>query len=801
MHKNYWWIAPYNYIQVEVEENSVQHTILRDAYSQLKPVGNGTYLIKLHKNFPKPEDFFASINKKIRKYSISPKDMFREKLTVERTFDDLKNISVSVLPSVIDFKPPKKARGKKKKDGVAALKSIGVKSIFDVLFTLPRKYIDQTDPKTDFSDVEEKELIVIMGTVVKSQSYQGSFPRTSLLVEVAPRVVIEAVFFRQPWIAKQYRKGARVVVNGKFGYYRGNPQVTAVSIENDDENTRPVIPVYKQSISQGVTTKFLEHVIEDAFRIAGTISTPDFIDDIIPRNVVSIVRNVHFPGTMDTMKTAREHMAIYEMSLMQSVVQNNKKSGRKSETVVSSANPSRPLLHDVITRHVPFTLTDDQSKAVDEMTDMMDKGHAETVLLSADVGAGKTIIAQLAAVRAVEAGNQAVLAAPTEVLARQLYDKTAELLRDVPGVEVAFLSGNTKATERKELEKRIKSGEIDIVVGTHVVLTHYEMYNSLGFVCIDEQHKFGAEQRTAVSEALSSFDGRSPVVMQQTATPIPRSMAHGMFGGIHMIRLQQKPSGRKPIKTKWVNQSPSAVSKDKNNIVWRTLDKQIKAGNQAFVIAPFVTDSAFMEDVSSVETLHKQLSTKVFPKRNVAMIHGKMKAQDIEETMQKVRAKEYDIVVASTVVEVGVDIPDATFIVIMSADRLGVASLHQLRGRVGRNSKQSYCVLVSGSESEQSQERMQALEKTNDGFELAEFDLQIRGSGKLFGSKQAGDSEIRFAHDFLTPEIMQTSYERACGVVYSSKPNAQEEVDKVVRSAEQYFDTSFSGADMNGILL
>ena len=802
MEKNrfYWWVTENNHIKVHALEGSKQQKVLSKVTASCEKIGKDTFFIDTSvADIFYPRGFFAKLNRAFARHGIDPKEHFRERLNVPRSFEELKSISITNLECVHEFKPPRNKKNSAANSAPNLLKKIGIESVFDAIFYLPRKYIDQTNPIESFAGLFPGENVVVVGEVESAYTSNGRIPRTVVNVKVSDSTTVEVVFFRQPWIARITKKGTSVVVNGKYGEYRGKPQVSGVSIERNSADTKPVVPVYKQSPQNGMTTKFLSKVVAESLDLAGNIKTPDYLDDVLNRNIVNVLRKVHEPETIQEQEEAREDMALYEMVLLQSLIQYNNSISPTASTVVSAENHKDPIVKELIAKHLPFVLTSDQHTAVERLCDELASGSAENILLSADVGAGKTIIAQLGALRAVEAGSQAVLAAPTEVLARQLYEKTVDLVSYRDDIKVAYLTGKTKAKERKELEKCISSGEVDIVVGTHVTLSNPHMYNSLGFVCIDEQHKFGAAQRSAISEAISSKTNsdknKTPVVMQQTATPIPRSMAQGLFGSMSILRLSQKPNGRKPILTKWVRRSPSFMSHKKDDAVWKSLDKEIDKGNQAFVIAPFVTDSAFIEDVSSVEALYESLSTKVFPHRRIAVIHGKMKSQDVEETMKKVRNKEYDIVIASTVVEVGVDIPDATFIAIMSADRLGIASLHQLRGRVGRNDKQSYCVLVSNSESENSVSRMQALESSNDGFELAEMDLKNRGAGKLLGSEQSGESEIRFSNDIMYPELLQLSYDKAREMIVSSRS------DIALKDAESYFGKDIVSSDFNSILI
>lgn len=779
--KNRWWRTSYDKICVQVDEKSPALVVLKKKLT-LKKVSPNTFIFKPPKN-TEVDKIFNSLNKIIRTNSTMKKagvEEFRKKqYGISRSFEELQHMSLKDFSAIKNFKKPRNI--KKKINPIEELKKIGIESVYDVLFYLPRRYIDRTNPIEDFSNMVD-ENVIIVGTITNIYTAAGRIPRTIITVKLKTKS-IDVVFFRQPWLSKIYREGNSIIISGKYNIYRGKGQISGSTIDKNEATSKPVVPIYSQLPRKGLSTNFFESLIDEALAEAGTVRTPSYMKGEIGSNLASIMQKVHSPQTMSEMEKAYEDMALYELTLLQSMfakqsIKDQEQGGKN--TVISKSNKDKPLLQTMLSKHMPFNLTDDQKKGVQIVVKEMSTGHASNVLLSADVGAGKTIIAQLAALRAVEAGHQAAIAAPTSVLAKQLYDKTADLFSCFPDIKVVYLSGNMKAAERRELETQIKNGEADIIVGTHVVLSNPDLYKSLAFVCIDEQHKFGAQQRTAINKALSSTHDGSPVIMQQTATPIPRSMAQTMFGGMTMIRLQQKPSGRLPIKTTWVKDTAKEIFDDKEHPLWKKMNNELSKGNQAFVIAPFVTDSSFMEDVSSVETLYKDIN-KLFPKLRVAMIHGKMKTDDIDEVMEEVRAKKFDVVVASTVVEVGVDIPDATFISIFSADRLGIASLHQLRGRVGRNSKQSYCALVANGESEMSAKRLIAMENSNDGFELAEEDLKNRGAGHLLGTKQHGDSEMHFAVNALTPEIL----EKANNLAQLSVKNNT--IDNAIEDAKVYF--------------
>lgn len=792
-----WWKIGYGRLCVSFESNSAYSEVLAKYNPQY--IKDDLYMLNISSiKAVSAEKFFRDVNRELSKnYGLDATQLFAKQkpVLVERNLEDLKGFPISECLAVVNYKPPY-ALAKKNINIVDSLQKIGIETMYDMLFYLPRKYVDRTNPVRNFDNIVIGESIVIMGTVVSSFTSNGKISRTMLKVDVGGGTVIDCVFFRQPWIGNSFKNGSDVVVVGKFNEWNNKPQIMGSSIERNDYSSKPVVPIYKQLPAKGLTSAFFERLAQEVVEELGNVKVPNYMSDYLSGSLSKYFKNIHNPQTMKHVEISSNKLALYELTLLQTVIQHRNDMTTGVSTVKSVSNENNALVETLVNNHLPFTLTSEQQDAVAMVHKEMESGSAQNILLSADVGAGKTIIAQLAALRAVEAGHQAVLAAPTEVLARQLFDKTVALLSHDKEITVEFLSGSIKAKQRKEIEKRVKDGEVDIVVGTHLTLTNSSMYKSLGFVCIDEQHKFGAAQRTAISQSLSSFDGSSPVIMQQTATPIPRSMAQSLFGGMTMIRIRQKPQGRKPIRTKWVNAKPDHVMSKKNNSIWNTMERELNKGNQAFIIAPFVTDSAFMEDVSSVETVFSELK-KVFPQRKnkIAMIHGKMKPEAIEETMKKVQNKEYDIIVASTVVEVGVDVPDATFITIMSADRLGIASLHQLRGRVGRNDKQSYCVLVAYEPSPQGVSRLQAMENNNDGFALAEEDLKTRGSGLILGSKQSGESELKFTQNALNPELISVSHDLARSVIFSTDKNI------ALKDAQAYFGNNVDNVGMNGLLI
>jgi ATP-dependent DNA helicase RecG len=453
---------------------------------------------------------------------------------------------------------------------------------------------------------------------------------------------------------------------------------------------------------------------------------------------------LHFPSSLDRHYEAVDTLAYYELVYMQLIIQETKEKSEVRPGIIQAASDRKLQVKAI--RSLPFELTKSQKRAVVEMNKKLSGDSPSSTLLNADTGSGKTVVAQLACLRAVEAGNQAVLLGPTDILGRQLFATFEKLVKQLEGfgetVRIAYLGGNMKVRDKKPILKAIKDGEIDVVIGTHAVLADSVEYKSLGFVAIDEQQKFGAEQRTKLLNTRS--DNRVPDLLMQSATPIPRSTAQVFYGDMDMIELKEKPPGRIPIVTEWIQEDPVEISQQLVNPLWTDIQNEAAQGNQIFVITPMVSESDKI-DAASVEKTFKNLKEISLPGLRIAYAHGQMKGDEQKTVMEEFRAKKYDVLVASTVVEVGVDIPDATRVVILSADRLGASSLHQIRGRVGRNSKPSKCYLVSLGKTENSQLRLQSLVDSEDGFEIAKVDLAIRGEGKMFSVEQSGRSEMIFA--------------------------------------------------------
>lgn len=658
------------------------------------------------------------------------------------TLESLKNISVGELnvvkANVRGYKASKSAKTVKDQ-----LESFGISTLYDLMSWLPKRYIDKTEPQ-DLRDLIPDEKATVVGIV----SHVSELSNKAVIFEITTGSgsVIPVTFWRQFWLKNKFPVGTEVLVTGKFVLWNKRPQLNGDSIESLKEaSLLPIVPVYKQSETKGITTTFLLTAVRELFMRLTEITLPEYmtLDNSKRMDYHEAYQELHLPSSLSHHRKVIDTLAYYELLYMQLLIQEAKEIS-DSRPGISMTESKRKLVNKAV-KTLPFKLTNDQVSAVKTLITSMKDSIPSSTLLSADVGSGKTLVAQLAALHAVDNGFQSVIVGPTEVLAKQLFNTFSNIANNLSNVgenvNVAYLSGSLKAAEKKAIYKGLADGSIDILVGTHGVMSDKIIYKNLGFIAIDEQQKFGANQRSALLE--SRIDGRIPDILMQTATPIPRSTAQVFYGDIDMIVMTEKPPGRIPIETIWLQDDPNEIIEQVISPLWIDIDSEISKGNQVFVITPMVKENMKV-DAASVErtfnTLRKTLHTA-----NVGFVHGQMK-QDVQaETMQAFRDKKYDVLVASTVVEVGVDIPDATRVIVLSADRLGASSLHQIRGRVGRNNKPSKCYLVSLGLTPNSQLRLQSLVDNDDGFNVAQADLSVRGEGQIFSTNQSGASEMVFA--------------------------------------------------------
>jgi ATP-dependent DNA helicase RecG len=545
---------------------------------------------------------------------------------------------------------------------------------------------------------------------------------------------VRLVWFNQPYRAKNTKHAQQYYIAGEYGLRRGrfsilNPAAELVS--NFPVNTARIIPIYRET--KGLKSHSIRKLVREALMNVKTL--PEYLPNwlVSEQGLVThtqAVTEMHFPSSPEALQLAKLRLGfeeVFELSL--AALLNKYELAHEHALLI----PFKEKLAKDFVASLPFKLTDAQRKVVWKIYKDMELSYPMNRLIEGDVGSGKTVVAAMAALMAMEQGFQVAFMAPTEILARQHAETLFNLLSSVNyGDLVGLLIGGMSTNQKDLARERIARGDIRLIVGTHALITEKVDMHKLGLIIIDEQHRFGVDQR----KKLQAKAGHMPHVLHMTATPIPRTLALTLYGELDISVLDEMPIGRQPIITKLV--SPNSRAR-----IYEKVDKEIEIGRQIFVVCPLITDSETSEG-KSVEEVYEKMK-KQFRKRRVAMLHGQLKPREKDEIMQKFVAKEYDILVSTTVIEVGVDVPNASVMLIEGADRFGLAQIHQLRGRVGRGNWQSYCFLML-SDNNAPTPRMRALESTTDGFKLAELDLRLRGPGAIYGLSQHGALDLRVAN-------------------------------------------------------
>lgn len=607
----------------------------------------------------------------------------------------------------------------------AALGSLGIYSIYDLLFYFPFRYDElQTLPLDQIMDDQK----VMLKGIVATEAFVSRFGYKKSRLSFKMRIdhdVIMVNFFNQPWLKNKIEIGQEVAIYGKYNVARQS--LTAFKFVAAKENDSGMAPIYP--VNRHVKQKKLVDLIN--------VAIDDFIDqvqDIVPEKLRQeyrllkdqvIIEKMHHPKNSHEAELAKRsaifrEFFIFELQLALLTRNNGKQMGYAKKYDLTEIAQ--------LTKSLPFELSDDQKHVVNEIfADMHSDGQMRR-LLQGDVGSGKTVVAVYAIFAAITAGYQAALMVPTEILATQHFKKIDELLRPL-GVRVALLTGNTKTLERREIYRELTDGTINVVIGTHALIQDSVIFKKLGLVIIDEQHRFGVGQRQALINK-----GDQPDILAMTATPIPRTLALTVYGDMTVSEIHHLPAGRKPIISTW---KTSSQMKE----VYRQMQEQLNQGFQIYAVTPLITESETL-DLKNAEELHEKLSHD-FPDQKVVLLHGQMPGAQKDEIMAAFAAGEINILVTTSVIEVGVDVANANMMVIYNADRFGLSQLHQLRGRIGRGQTQSYCVFLADPKTDSGKARMKIIASTNDGFKLAEEDLKMRGEGDLFGKAQSGLPEFR----------------------------------------------------------
>ena len=613
----------------------------------------------------------------------------------------------------------------------AQLAAAGLRTVHDLLTFLPRTY-------EDYSQVSKISEIAPGKVTVKARCEKvetrpvrrGMKVTTATLADDSGK--IQAVWFNQPYRAAQLAGGAEFVFSGEFEFSYNRYQLTNPSAEKASDVSRgdqAVVPVYRAVA--GLKTALVRKLLAELRPLITML--PETLPETIVKeeklfSYSDALRGMHFPETHEEADAARERLAFEELFQLLLASQLNKQENAKLEGWQIPF--SKSVVKEFVSQ-LPFALTNAQRIAAWDILQDFENAVPMNRLLQGDVGSGKTVVAGLAARQAAHEGFQTALMAPTEILANQ-HAATLDTLLAPFGVRVGLLTGSVKGKARQALYTAISEGEVDVVVGTHALIQSGVDFHKLGFVVIDEQHRFGVAQR----QELLKKSVKMPHLLAMTATPIPRSLALTVYGELDISILNEKPANRKPIETKiW---SPN--SRPQLNTL---IDKEIAKGRQAYVICNLI-DSNPDNDLKSVEAEYKRLRNSVFKHRTIGLLHGRLTPAEKDEVMQSFASGKLDILVSTTVVEVGVDVPNATVMLIEDGDRFGLAQLHQLRGRVGRSEHQSYCYIVP-SDSKKPSQRLKEIEKSNDGFYLAEVDLKLRGPGEIYGRSQHGALNLQVA--------------------------------------------------------
>lgn len=659
------------------------------------------------------------------------------------------------------------------------LNTLNIFTVNDLLSTFPSRY--EHHQVLPLSDLIHEQKATIQGTIVADSlvSFFGKKKSRLTFPLQVDQVIVKVIMFNRHFLKSQLLAGKTVTVTGKWDQYR--QQLIAehhfIGEKGEDE---PIEPVYllRQVIPSHRFKKLISQALNDY-----ESHIPEFLPDtylekykLISRQYA--LRHIHFPASFKHLKQAKRRLVYDELLLFQLKLQAIKKYNRQA-TVGQKKLGDKDKVTTFI-NELPFQLTKAQLKALDHIMTDLTSPYRMHRLLQGDVGSGKTIVAAIGIYLTQTAGAQSALMVPTEILAEQHYQGLSQLFGN--RLSIALLTGSVKGKKRREILHELKEGTIDIIVGTHALIQDEVNFHQLGFVVIDEQHRFGVNQRKTLREK-----GMDPDVLFMTATPIPRTLAITSFGDMDVSMIDEMPIGRKPVETFWV----------KENMLERILNfirKEVTTGHQAYIVTPLIEESDQM-DIQNAVDLYQKLEAHYQGAVSLGLLHGRLMNDEKESIMKHFTAHEIDVLVSTTVIEVGVNVPNATVMVIYDAERFGLSQLHQLRGRVGRSDKQSYCILIADPKGDVGKERMRIMTETTNGFELAEYDLKLRGPGDFFGRKQSGLPEFKLADLVEDYRALETARQDATEIIYGdlleSDPRYKglnKHVKQILKAYQQGFD-------------
>jgi ATP-dependent DNA helicase RecG len=655
------------------------------------------------------------------------------------------------------------------------LKNLGLETVEDLVFYFPFRYEDYSQIKP-IQKVVPNEPVTVKGKIqliANRRSYRRRTTVTEALVG-DDTGSIKVVWFNQPFLTKNLKVGDEVFLSGKLDETR--VQMISPDYEKASSNTihtARIVPVYH--LTQGLTQKQLRFLLSQALPVIRQLEEFMPVDLLKKYKLVSLhaaLQQIHFPNSLDQTAKARQRLKFDELFLIQLAIQKAKQELKQNKALkIAFVEKATKDFVDSL----PFMLTDDQKKCSWEIIQDLEQEKLMNRLLEGDVGSGKTVVVSLAILNVIKNGYKTVLMAPTEILAAQHYETLQKLFKKQK-FSICLFTGSRREVNGDKLTKiklleQLAAGEVDLIIGTHAVIQDNVQIKDLALVIVDEQHRFGVSQRKALVERDKEND-LLPHFLSMTATPIPRSLVLTLYGDLDLSIIKQMPPGRKPIKTK-------VVYEQQRNESYSFIRDEIKAGRQVFVICPLIDPSDKL-GVKSVKQEHERLDNQVFPDLNIGLMHGRLKSKEKSDTMQKFLNKEYDILVSTSVIEVGIDVPNATIMMIEGADRFGLAQLHQFRGRVGRGEHQSYCYLFCETASPESKKRLKYMEDCHDGFSLAEKDLELRGPGEVYGVRQSGLPDLKIA-SLADVKIIKAAQQEAQTLVATGLP---EQLEKKLQKVE-----------------
>lgn len=650
----------------------------------------------------------------------------------------------------------------------ALFQRLGVRTVADLLEYYPKRYEDRRLVKK-IDSLEQDSMVTVQGRIIRWEEIK---PRSNLSIIKAwitdGSGTLPAVWFNQRFVKKNMPPGTEIIVYGKVEekFYQTEILVQDFETAEADDTLAGarIVPVYGgvEKLPQKIIRKVMFQAVE---KYAGLVTEliPEPVRErlnLIPKP--QAVREIHFPKTMEEKEEARYRLSFEELFLLQLGILFN---GAENNTQGISHHGGNSVRED-FQKVLPFQLTKGQERAINEIFAEMEAPHPMARLVQGDVGSGKTVVAAAALFKAVRSGYQGALMAPTEILAEQHYRSLKSLLGKL-GCRLALLTGSTPVKEREVIYAGIAAGEIDIVIGTHALIQSQVSFRFLSLAVTDEQHRFGVRQRAELQNK-----GVQPDVLVMTATPIPRSLALTLYGDLNLSVIDELPPGRKPVKT-------YAVTYDLEKRILAFIKKEVLSGRQAYIVCPLVEESEKL-DLQAAKELSLQLAGSVFRGIPMALLHGKMKPKEKEKVMEDFYLGSTKILVSTTVIEVGINVPNATVMVVRDAERFGLAQLHQLRGRIGRGEHRSFCILMHQAKTPEGRERMKIMETTSDGFRIAEADLTLRGPGDFFGTRQHGLPELKIANIFMDAGLLEPARREAMAVL-EDDPGLEKEINEPSR--------------------